>query len=182
MKSWSLALALVLAAGATSLTPSTARADHQIGTPFTGNRPYQLDVHSGLLWYGIGFAAGARFGIPLVHNGFVSTIDNAVYLNFGAEFYYLDTDDGLNRHYGAGFGIPVTLHWEFYFNDTWSAFAEVGFQIFFHPRYFETGNFYVDAGAWVIAMVGGSLHFSEAVALTLRVGNPYVAVGLTFQF
>jgi hypothetical protein len=85
-------------------------------------------------------------------------------------------------HYGAGFGIPVTLHWEFYFNDTWSAFAEIGFQVFFHPRFFENGDFYADAGAWVIAMVGGSLHFSEAIALTLRFGNPYVAIGLTFQF
>jgi hypothetical protein len=179
-----LALALVLAtAGGSTLMPSTAHADHEIGTPFTGNRPFQLDVHAGLLWYGIGFAAGARFGIPIMHNGFVSSIDNAVYLNFGADFYYLDTyDDMLNRHYGAGFGIPVTLHWEFYFNDTWSAFAELGFQVFFHPRFFENGHFYADAGAWIIGMVGGSLHFSEAIALTLRFGNPYVALGVTFQF
>jgi hypothetical protein len=178
-----LVLALTLSASALSLAPSTAHADHQIGTPFTGNRPFQLDVHAGLLWYGLGFAGGARFGIPIMHNGFVSSIDNAVYLNFGFDFYYLDSfDDMLAHHYGAGFGIPITLHWEFYFNDTWSAFAEVGFQIFFHPRFLENRGFYVDAGDWVIAMVGGSLHFSEAIALTLRVGNPYVAIGLTFQF
>jgi hypothetical protein len=177
-----LALALVFTAGGASLVPCTAHADHQIGTPFTGNRPFQLDVHAGFLWSGYGFAAGARFGIPIMHNGFVSSIDNAVYLNFGFDFYYLDTFDGANRHYGAGFGIPVTLHWEFYFSDTWSAFAELGFQVFFHPRFFEGGGFYADAGHWVIGMVGGSLHFSEAVALTLRIGNPYAALGLTFQF
>ncbi len=177
-----LALALVLATAA-ALAPTPARADHEIGTAFTGNRPYQLDVHAGLLWYGVGLAAGARFGIPIMHNGFVGSIDNAVYFNFGAEFYYLESfRDDLSRYYGAGFGIPITLHWEFYFNDTWSAFAEVGLQVFFHPRLFDRGDFQVEAGAWVIALVGGSLHFSEAIALTLRIGNPYVALGLTFQF
>ena len=182
MRNVCFALALVLSAGAGWFAPSVARADHEIGTPFTGNRPYQLDVHGGLIWYGVGLAAGARFGIPLVHNGFVSSLDNAVYFNFGADYYYLDSFDGLNHHYASGFGVPITLHWEFFFNDTWSAFAEIGFQIFFHPRYFERGDFYVDAGAWVIAAIGGSLHFSEAIALTLRFGNPYFAFGLTFQF
>ena len=185
-----LASSLALAATSASvIDPALAHADHHIGTPFTGTRPFQLDIHGGLLWYGYGIASGVRFGIPLMHNGFVNSIDNAVYLNFGVDFYYADDTNwggpgGGNHHYGFGFGIPVTLHWEFYFNDTWSAFGELGFQIYFPPSLWDNNanGFWVDAGAWVIAQVGGTLHFNEVVGLTLRVGNPYVAFGITFYF
>lgn len=178
----SLALASVLVPLATPV----AHAEHEIGTPFTGTRPYQLDVHSGFSWDGFGFNAGARFGIPLLHNGPISTIDNAFYLNVGFEFYYSDEGwDPAERHYYAAFGVPITLHWEFFFNDTWSVFAELGLQVYFPPSFVHNdghGNYAVDAGGWVIALAGGTLHFNEVIGLTLRVGNPYVAIGLTFTF
>jgi hypothetical protein len=164
--------------------PSVALAEHQIGTPFTGTRPWQLDFHGDFLWYGWGIGGGARLGIPIMHNGFVDSIDNAIYLNFGIDTYYVD-DFGYGgagiHHYGFGLGIPVTLHWEFYFNDTWSAFGEVGFQVYLGPTIFDNNpnGWYADPGAWVIAMVGGTLHFNEVIGLTLRVGNPYVALGIT---
>lgn len=182
-----LILSLALASLAAPLAlPTVAHAEHEIRTPFTGTRPFQLDIHGGLSWYGIGLNTGVRFGIPIVHNGFVDSIDNAVYLNFGAELYYADEGwGGPDHHYFVGFGIPVTLHWEFYFNDTWSAFAELGFQVYFPPGWLDSNSglgFYVDAGAWVIAQVGGTLHFNEVIGLTLRVGNPYAAIGITFYF
>src|SRR5688572_32059960 len=31
----------------------------------------------------------SRFGIPILHNGFVSSINNAVYINFGADLYWI---------------------------------------------------------------------------------------------
>ena len=180
---------LVLAAlAATAGTPSAARADHDIGTPYTGTRPFQLDLHGGLAWYGFGVASGARFGIPLVHNGFVPSLDNAVYLNFGADFYFIDdagcyfVGAGCARAYRPALGFPVTLHWEFYFNDMWSAFAELGAQIFFPPSVFANGTFDYNqhAGMWVIGAAGGSLHLG-VLSITLRVGNPYVAIGVTFE-
>ncbi|HTJ85095.1 MAG TPA: hypothetical protein VL400_25440 [Polyangiaceae bacterium] len=183
-----LVTSVALAALAAPLaSPGVAHAEHEIRTPFTGTRPFQLDIHGGLSWYGLGLATGVRFGIPIMHNGFIDSIDNAVYVNFGFELYYADEGwDPATRHYYVGFGIPVMLHWEFYFNDTWSAFAELGFQVYFPPAFLDGGsghsNYYVEAGGWVIAMVGGTLHFNEVFGLTLRVGNPYVVVGLTFQF
>jgi hypothetical protein len=180
----SIALASLMAPFA---APTVAHAEHQIGTPFTGTRPYQLDIHGGLSWYGLGLDTGVRFGIPIVHNGFVDSIDDAVYINFGFELYYANEGwDAATPRYYVGFGIPVMLHWEFYFNDTWSAFAELGFQVYFPPAFVHGeaghGNYYVEAGGWVIAQVGGTLHFNEAIGLTLRIGNPYVAIGVTFQF
>lgn len=186
-----VAVALSLAVLGGAAAPETARADHRIDQPFTGTRPFQLEFHGGLAWYGFGFAGGARFGIPLMHNGFVPSLDNAVYLNFGGDFYFVDDwicyNNGRGgcdyRGYGIALGFPVALHWEFYFSDMWSAFAELGFQVFLPPSLFHGG--YIDyrdhVGQWVIAAVGGSLHLGDVVALTLRVGNPYISFGITLN-
>lgn len=186
---WLVAFALSVATLASA--PGAAHADHQIDRPFTGTRPYQLDFHGGFAWYGFGFAGGGRFGIPIVQNGFIPSLDNAVYLNFGADFYFVDGYYCRDRGggfcefsgYGVAFGIPIALHWEFYFNDTWSAFAEVGVNIYLPPSLFRDG--YVEygqhAGAWVIAAVGGTLHLGDVVGLTLRVGSPYIAFGITLE-
>src|SRR5690606_24283643 len=97
-----------------------------IRTPHRGQRPFQLDIHGGLTWWGWGAATGARFGIPILNNGFVPSINNAVYINFGVDFYWTRRyHDSRGWHYGAGVGFPVALHWEFYFNENWSAFVEL---------------------------------------------------------
>lgn len=187
-----LRLAAALVALATVTTPVHAEAQGtDISRPFTGQRPFQLDVHAGFTWWGLGFASGVRFGIPLMNNGFIDSINNAVYLNFGADFYYIERyqyDCGRGQRcweYGPGFGFPVTLHWEFYFTDRWSAFAELGGQFFVHPRWIYGDDprwRWNQPGAWFVWTVGGSYHVSENFLLTLRVGSPYIAFGLTFQF
>ncbi len=183
------ALTAVTALGA----PQVAQAQSSgmdINRPFTGQRPFQLDIHAGFTWWGLGFASGARFGIPILNNGFVPSLNNAVYINFGIDAYYLHWNDpncgpGHNC-YGFGLGFPVALHWEFYFNDNWSAFVELGAQLFISPWVFTgRGNFGVygdEAGLWFVGAVGGSFHVNEWFLLTLRVGTPYVSFGLTFQF
>lgn len=165
------------------------RGNVDIGTPHRGSRPFQLGVHGGFALWGFGVATGVRFGIPLMDNGFVDSINNAVYLNFGADFYFIEHNcaerDRLGRDcgYGPGFGFPITLHWEFYFNENWSAFAEIGANIFFHPSWLDGGRFgWYQPGAWFVWTIGGSFHISENFSLTLRVGSPYIAFGLTFQF
>ncbi|HBQ11510.1 MAG TPA: hypothetical protein DEF51_10190, partial [Myxococcales bacterium] len=73
--------------------------------------------------------------------------------------------------------------WEFYFNERWSAFAEAGAQFFLHPRFLQGDRYEVyELGYWFVWTVGGSLHLTENVLLTLRVGSPYIAFGVTFQF
>ena len=181
----SLAAVLTVVTALGAVAPQMAEAQRRsvdINTPFSGQRPFQLDIHGGFTWWGNGVATGARFGIPLLQNGFVSSINNAVYLNFGVDFYWVERDfDGRNWHYGAGFGLPVALHWEFYFTENWSAFAELGVNVFFHPSVFHSGRGWdVHPGAWVLFQVGGRFHINEWFALTLRVGNPYVSFGITF--
>jgi len=179
-----LTVLALLAPGA--MAPNNADAQ-DINTPHTGSRPFQLDLHAGFTWHGVGAASGVRFGIPLMENGFIGTLNNAVYLNFGADFYWVQWRDrgrGNGWDYNWGMGFPVTLHWEFYFSESWSAFAEIGAQFYVHPEWLHgNGRFEVRQwGQWFIAAVGGSWHITPNFALTVRVGNPYVAAGLTFQF
>ena len=177
-------LAALLFCGALSAAPAAAQSSVDIRRPHTGSRPVQLDLHGGFTWWGWGAATGVRFGIPLMANGFIPSINNAVYLNFGADFYWVRwRRNGSDWDYHAGLGLPISLHWEFYFNEQWSAVVEVGGQIFFHPRFWRGERYDVyDGGYWFIAAVGGSFHINENVLLTLRVGTPYVAFGVTFQF
>lgn len=188
MRHLSRALLFAAALGLTAASAvSVAEAQSvDIRRPHTGSRPFQLDVHGGFTWWGVGAATGVRFGIPILNNGFVDSINNAVYLNFGGDFYFVRSHRGPGGDwvYGPGFGFPVTLHWEFYFNERWSAFAEVGGQFFIHPRFVDNRERFdvYEAGYWFIWTVGGSLHLTENVLLTLRVGSPYIAFGVTFQF
>jgi len=192
MRTHALALLLVLGVAAPSLASAQEGGARRvtIDRPHQGGRPFQLDIHGGFTWWGVGAATGVRFGIPIVDNGFVPEINNAVYLNFGADFYFIRSRcvsapppaANCDWEYGPGFGFPVTLHWEFYFNENWSAFAEVGGQFFIHPAWWDNGNFdWREPGAWFIWTVGGSFHVNEWFLLTLRVGSPYIAFGITFQ-
>lgn len=185
-----LARSLALAASlvfASLVSASAVQADHRIGTPYTGTRPLQLDIYGGFTWHGFGFAGGARLGIPLVNNP-IPSLDNALYLNFGFDFYFTRVRGcggvACADEFSPGFGIPVSVHWEFYFDDTWSAFAELGVNIFIPPGFLRYNDWYwgENASAWVLAQVGGRLHFSEAFALTVRVGNPYASFGIEFEF
>ena len=176
-----LLAAALLATALASAAPAAAQVN--INTPHHGHRPMQLDLHGGFTWWGFGFAGGARFGIPIVENGFIDSLNNAFYINFGADFYFIRNRHGGRDAYDPGFGIPVTAHWEFYFSETWSLFGEIGANVFFHPAFLrgDRGFFEHDyLGAWFIGAVGARLHIGDHFGLVLRVGNPYSAFGFTF--
>jgi hypothetical protein len=184
-RSRALLFAAALAVTAVGGSVDTAHAQGvDINRPFTGHRPFQLDLHGGFTWWGWGAATGVRFGIPIVDNGFIDSINNAIYINFGLDFYWIRWRNrgGGDWEYNYGFGLPVTLHWEFYFSDQWSVFFELGGQFFIHPRWINGDPFDAyDGGHWFVAQAGASFHVNEWFLLTLRVGTPYVAFGLTFQ-
>jgi hypothetical protein len=181
-----LAFTLVTAAAA---APAEAQRGTAIDRPFTGQRPYVLDLHAGFTWWGVGLAAGMRFGVPLVHNGFVPTINNAVYLNFGFDFYWTrwrcaPTAGGCGEwEYGTGLGFPIALQWNFYFNDQWSLYLELGGQIYLSPGFFNDGIFYGgEGGYWFIGALGVNYRIDDTILLTVRLGTPYASFGVGFQF
>jgi hypothetical protein len=150
-----------------------------LGQPFTGQRPFMIEAHAGVSFWGIGFVSGLRLHIPLVHN-LVASFNNALYLSLGADFYYVREGDFANT-YGPGIGIPVAAHFEVYFDATWSAFIELGAQFFVHPRTFRNDRFDAyEPGFWIVAAIGGTWRLAPNFALTLRVGTPYASVALAF--
>ena len=148
-----------------------------IRTPFEGERPYQLDAHVGFATYNFGLATGLRFGIPILDNGFIKSINNAVYINFGADFLFVKYFD----EYSPAMDIPAALHWEFYFTEKWSAYAEFGLNIYIHPSVFRGYGWYSSGGYWITGSVGGRFQINDKVALTMHVGSPYCSFGVMFS-
>jgi hypothetical protein len=176
------AFAIALLLGVLAFPITTAHARSIFRRPHYGERPYQLDVYLGFAYIGAGPAFGGRFGFPIVRNGFIPSVNNAVYINVGADFYVIGYKGGKDRHYAFGFAIPVTMHWEFYFTPRWSAFFEVGPNIFFHPSIFDGKGWKADASHWFSAAVGGRFWFNRKMALTARAGNPHTSIGMAFMF
>ena len=103
-------------------------------------------------------------------------------MNFGADLYYVYYRRDRDRPYGVGVGFPIAGHWEFYFTEKFSFFAELGVNIFLHPGVFRNQRFFEHPAAWVLAAVGIRFRFSDHVNLFARAGIPYSALGLGFEF
>jgi len=131
-----------------------------------------LDVHLGFKYVGgAGGALGARFALPIVPN-LVPGVDNVLYFSIGGDLY-------LYRDSVLAIGIPIGLNWSFYFHEKFSAFVELGIS----PAFALGGDFLIGLGVgWLGAALGFRFHFTEALALHIRLGSPYSSLGLEFAF
>jgi hypothetical protein len=177
----------------------TTLADDTIKHP--GDHPHyavELEPHLLFGWNhvyaGDGFGLGGRVSIPVTHTGFVPTINNSVAISFGLDWLrYSDCYYYFRGYaYGCGadyFEFPVALQWNFYVAHHWSVFGEPGIYIYhgsFDTGYCNAPGFPpcgyanqtgVDAAFWI----GARYHFSEAVALTMRLGYPTLSIGVSFM-
>ncbi len=129
---------------------------------------FEAEPHLLVGWRELGDGPGIGFRgtIPLVHNGFISSINNSVGIGFG-----FDVDP--IRH-ADKFAVPIVMQWNFWLSTHWSVFGEPGAAI-------EAGaGRDKDRPVRPVIYAGGRLHFTEAIALTLRVGYPDLAVGISF--
>lgn len=156
---------------ALAMVTSPAHADESIiKTP--GDHPsyrFEAEPH-GLLGFGGPFergrgdiGAGFRGTIIIVDNGFVKSINNSVGIGFGGDVFF-------NR--GTVF-VPVVMQWNFWLSTHWSVFGEPGVGLAFNQfRGRDTIHPVID--------LGGRYHFTDKIALTMRVGYPAVSVGVSF--
>jgi hypothetical protein len=146
---------------------------------------------------GTAFGLGARFSIPIVHNGFIPNLNNSVAISFGLDWlhysdcYYYFRAAG----YGCGanyFQFPIALQWNFYVAKRWSVFGEPGLYIYHGVFDTNYGGYCngpglppcaypnatgVDFAAWV----GGRFHITDSISLTMRLGYPTLSFGGSFM-
>jgi hypothetical protein len=183
-----------LAVGAMLSAAGIARADDTIKHP--GDHPdYHVEAEPHLVvafdnvFGSDGFGVGGRFSIPIVQNGFIKGINNNVAIGFGLDFVHYS---GFCHYRGyicdaTYFFIPVVMQWNFFVAERWSVFGEPGFAIY-HGFGFDScppgsGDCYDPHATGffpAVLFLGGRYHFSEAVALTMRIGWPMFSIGVSF--
>jgi hypothetical protein len=161
----------VLAASVLFFVTGAARADEAI-IKAPGDHPdyrFEAEPH-GLIGFGgpfekgrSDFGAGFRGTLILVDNGFIKSINNSVGIGFGGDVFF-----GSKVLY-----VPVVMQWNFWLSTRWSVFGEPGVGIAANP---EKGR---DAIGPVIN-AGGRFHFTDKIALTMRVGYPSFSIGVSF--
>ncbi len=139
-----------------------------LGWGFNPNHPHFLPTDQHLDGpFGVG--PGLRASIPLMHNGFVRSINNNVAIGFGADFAHYD-------HGSAGvLWVPVVLQWNFYITDIITVFGEPGVGL----RYTNWDNGSETSGQLVL-QGGAKFMFGQTAGLTVRIGAPYLSVGVSF--
>jgi hypothetical protein len=150
---------------------SVAAADESI-IKNPGDHPlykFEAEPH-GLLGFGGPFrgghgelGAGFRGTVVIVDNGFVKTINDSVGITFGGDLFF-----------GRGtLFVPVALQWNFWLSTHWSVFGEPG--IGFAANHDPSRDL-----LHPVLMVGGRYHFTDKIALTMRIGYPAISVGASF--
>jgi hypothetical protein len=150
-----------------------------------------------------GFGPGVRVNIPFLDNGPIKTINNNMAIGVGLDITFGDNDCRWwwNRHERDEWldhedcsvtevWLPVTLQWNFFLTDVISVFGEPGFAIS-HRRwdwdwYCERGSGALcdyddsDTGLDFVFWGGARFMFSDTIGATVRIGSPYVSVGVNF--
>jgi hypothetical protein len=165
-----VSLALVAFVALLALSPRRARADEAIiGQP--GEHPrrgIELEPHATLGVAGgpfdlHGVGGGLRLTFYAVQDGFIRSINNTVGFGLGIDL--------IGDHLRGGI-VPLVMQWNFWLSHRWSVFGEPGAAITFGGQ----------ESVVPIVDVGGRFHFTDMIALTMRIGFPLSSVGISFWF
>jgi hypothetical protein len=192
-------------AGALALPARTARAAEQVVVR-DGRTPigYGFEVEPHLVFgtappgpgYGSGVGVGARASFVLSQDGFIRGVNDSIALGVGLDY----------GRYGAAYGFqgyrdqclhfepgpngtsvctqvtsnggtynylfaPVVIQWNFWITRNFSAFGEPGVDL-----YLLGGGFGIGPALYV----GGRYQVADRITLTLRLGYPTLAFGVSF--
>lgn len=138
-----------------------------------------LGLPYGYYYYGFPFGVSGRYLIPILHDGFIPSVNDSFSIEFG-----LDLSGAVGSSFYPILGIPVEVMWQFHFTQKFSAYAKVGavLEINFVP-YCNVGGVLCrgPVSASPIGNVGLMYKFSEKVSFRAEVGYPWVKVGLGFD-
>ena len=144
-----------------------------------------------------GVGLGFRGTVELAPQGFIAKINDSVGLGFGLDWLHYEYDRAFGECTAWRAGpngtrvcvevdggrqrdvlvFPLVMQWNFWLTRKWSVFAEPGLFLFAADGSGER------FGIRPLALyVGGRYHFSDAVALTARLGYPSLSLGVSFFF
>jgi hypothetical protein len=189
-KRWGSVAAMSAVSFALAVAPSVARADGEVTMETRARSAYPIEVEPHLSFgadnvYGNGgFGAGARVGIPLAA-GHIGSVPQNLAIDFGGDLLHYE-DCYYGAHCGANYLlVPVAAQWNVFVARPASVFLEGG--AFFYTGWFDhcaPGDAGChapsDAGLLPTFALGGRLHVSDSVALTLRLGYPTTTFGVSF--
>lgn len=141
---------------------------------FFGGIPYR---YAG---WGLPIGIGARYYLPLVHNGFIPPINDSFGLEFGA-----DLSMGIGYNYvPLFFALPVEAMWNFHFTDRFAAYAKLGLAVEFNTYSWNSNVSGLYIGLSPVSGVGILFKPNPAGSFYLRaeVGYPWTKIGIGFGF
>jgi hypothetical protein len=171
MVPWNRPAAALAAFAVATLLPATLRAEPNLIKQPGAHPDYTLELEPHVVFgfnppggsAGQGIGPGFRGTVEIVDNGFISNINNTVGIGFGLDWFAFSSGK-------TALWMPVVMQWNFWLTRSWSVFGEPGGGLYlgnatgFRPAFYG----------------GGRFHFSDTLALTLRVGYPTISAGLSF--
>lgn len=191
-----VSVASALACAGTIAFPSSASADVyvHVETPAPEREAasaYSLEVEPHFtfgdddVYGGAGVGAGVRLGVPLV-GGHIGSVPDNLALSFGGDLVHYD-DCFFGADCGANYlMVPVAAQWNLFVAHRVSVFGEGGLYVY-KGWFNECGPGDAgcaapsDFGVLPTVAIGGRFHFTDAVALTLRLGYPMTTLGVSFM-
>jgi len=182
--------------------PRDAAADLIINRPFSGKRSIELNIH-GASYYdsGLGGARGCHnwnsgycgsiYGsyavgpgismlFPVLHNGFIPSINNAVYVGFFIDTMFHPSYYGWSSYWFLSLPVGAMLQWRFYLIEMISVYANLGFGVW--PWFVD--NAY--GGFWLrgfpLFQLGANFHFTQKIGMNVQFGYPSAQLGLNISF
>jgi hypothetical protein len=120
-----------------------------------------------------GLGPGFRGTFVVLDNGFIPKINNSIGIGVGLDWVFY----GKNK---SDVMIPLVMQWNFWLHPRWSVFGEPGLNM--HIRKNMGDDIVFDA---FTIYGGGRFHFNDQIALTLRLGAPFIhdnviSIGVSF--
>lgn len=128
-------------------------------------------------WGGFPFSVGARFYQPVLHDGFLPTVNDSFGIEVGGDLIGVGT-----RPFVAQLSIPAEAMWQFHFTPQLSAYLKLGLalELRFGNWCWNGGGCGGGVGAGPIANIGVAVKLTQALWLRVEAGYPGLRLGLSF--
>ena len=150
----------------------------------------RFEVHGTAAWYE-SLGAGMRVEFAIVPDGFIDRVHDELAISLGGEVFFWAWHGGHYgrhghwdlHHDGVGFMPLGAAQWNFYINERFSLFPELGFAMFIYSHRHDRNDLddHAHLRGYPLASFGARWHFTDRNALVVRATFPVgFQFGITF--